>query len=56
VLRSRLSRAAVSDFPFGEDSIQKEVCMTINHLSDAETFDDVRANSNDLHGAPYFKS
>ena len=49
VLRCRGSSAAVSDFRLREYSIEKQLAVPLNHLRDSQTFDNVCANTNDVH-------
>ena len=49
VLDGVLSRLAVADLALGVDPAQEQLAVLLDHLADARAFDDVGADSQDLH-------
>src|SRR5262245_60922099 len=49
MLRGGLPRTTVFDLMGRKDAHQEQLTVTLNHLRDAQTFDDVGANADDIH-------
>ncbi len=52
VLDRVLPGLAITDFAFGVHPAQEELAVVLDHLADARAFDDVGADSKDLHSSP----